>query len=181
MFTVNGVSILEYQHSGIFTTTLTGGDGWNISTIILWWTKIYLKVANINKLECGTNSLLTYVPLSKNFVASNIDSTIDTDNRYLIKSDVLNSNLTFKWLYANNWILLEKLWTWWAISGYVIKYDGTNVVWWEDNVTTSTKLIKHNILPVKEENVLNKLMCLEVKQYGLKLGENNNVYNKKLN
>ncbi len=168
VLSVNGVTILEYQHDNVFATWLTGGDGWNRSDIYLSWTKIYLKIQNQNKFECSANSLITYAPLWKNFVASNIDSTTNTDDRYIIKSDVLNSNLTFKWLYADNWILVGKIWTWGAITGYVIKYDGTNVVWSEDNVTTSTKLIKHNIMPAKEENVLNKLMWLEVKKYGLK-------------
>ncbi len=46
---------------------------------------------------------------------------------------------------------------------------------------TSTKLIKHNILPLKENNLLDKLMKLEVKQYGLKTGEKYDTYDKKIN
>ncbi len=45
-----------------------------------------------------------------------------------------------------------------AISGQVLKLVGNFLAWWDDNVTVSTKLIKHNILPLKENNLLNKLM-----------------------
>jgi len=55
-------------------------------------------------------------------------------DQYLDKI-ILCKKMIMDWNVFKTWLLpiipLNKLWTWGANSGNVLKYDGTNIVWWD--------------------------------------------------